>query len=161
MKRIFALVFSMFFVFGLYAQQGANKKADNRIPDLTQEQRDQLRNIRQKFNDDTRQLREEEYQLRQKYYELLREDNVNMNKVNDVVNQMANVRAKIDKRAAQMHVETMRILNQEQKKWYKENRLQVKGKPPVTPKPKVDKGNSGNKGNGSGKGGNKGGGKNR
>ena len=129
MKRFGSIVLVTFMLVGLsaYSQQGQQfrggmgknpdkiGKADCRIPNLTDEQQQKINDLRVKHIKDVTPLKNELGEKRARMRTLQSAEKPDLNAINKLIDEMAAVRAQIQKKAAAHKVEVASLLTDAQK----------------------------------------------
>lgn len=132
MKRFGSIVLVTFMLVGLsaYSQQGQQfrggmgknpdkiGKADCRIPNLTDEQQQKINDLKVKHIKDVTPLKNELGEKRARMRTLQSVEKPDLNAINKLIDEMAAVRAQIQKKAAAHKVEVASLLTDEQKVYY-------------------------------------------
>ncbi|HSA05491.1 MAG TPA: Spy/CpxP family protein refolding chaperone [Tenuifilaceae bacterium] len=132
MKRFGSIVLVTFMLVGLsaYSQQGQQfrggmgknpdkiGKADCRIPNLTDEQQQKINDLKVKHIKDVTPLKNELGEKRARMRTLQSVEKPDLNAINKLIDEMAAVRAQIQKKAAAHKVEVASLLTDEQKVYF-------------------------------------------
>ena len=112
----------MFSTIVLSAQKNDNQKPKV-IPNLTETQREDVKNIREKTEKENQPIRTELQNSLKKHDELMKKEKADMNAINNNLKVIADKRLVIAKNLAKMHQDTRVLLDEEQRNWYDANRL--------------------------------------
>ncbi|QSE97657.1 Spy/CpxP family protein refolding chaperone [Fulvivirga lutea] len=85
-----------------------------RIPDLTEEQESKMKELRIAFKDEIRPIENELNEKRAKLKTLTEEENVDRKKVMELVEEMGELKTKLDKREVNHRLDVKQILTKEQ-----------------------------------------------
>ena len=132
MKRFGSIVLVTFMLVGVsaYSQQGQQfrggmgknpdkiGKADCRIPNLTDEQQQKINDLRVKHIKDVTPLKNELGEKKARMRTLQSAEKPDLNAINKLIDEMAAVRAQIQKKAAAHRVEVASLLTDEQKVFF-------------------------------------------
>ncbi|KAB2871552.1 MAG: Spy/CpxP family protein refolding chaperone [Bacteroidales bacterium] len=132
MKRFGSIVLVTFMSIGLsaYSQQGQQFRggvgknpdkignADCKIPNLTDEQQQKINDLRVKHINDVTPLKNELGEKRARMRTLQSAEKPDLNAINKLIDEMAAVRAQIQKKAAAHKVEVASLLTDEQKVYF-------------------------------------------
>jgi len=132
MKRFGSIMLVAFMLIGLsaYSQQGQQLrggmgnnpdkigKAECKIPNLTDEQQQKINDLRVKHIKDVTPLKNELGEKRAKMRTLQSADKPDLNAINKLIDEMAAVRAQIQKKAAAHRVEVASLLTEEQRVYF-------------------------------------------
>lgn len=109
-------------------RQGKHKRMLAEIPDLTDEQTDQIKEIRQAGKAENQKLRDKLYSIREKTNELKSAENPDLEAINALIDEGAKVKAEMLKNRTASEVEMVKILTPEQRKAYEKMRNERKAK---------------------------------
>ncbi len=132
MKRFGSIVLVTLMLIGVsaYSQQGQQfrggmgnnvdkvNKADCRIPNLTDEQQQKINDLRVKHIKDVTPLKNELGEKKARMRTLQSAEKPDLNAINKLIDEMAAVRAQIQKKAAAHRVEVASLLTDEQKVYF-------------------------------------------
>ena len=126
MKKIslisFLVSFILLFSVVSNAQQD-NAKNKAKIPNLTEEQKEDINKIRADNKTKNQKIRENNKPLLKKHGELMREKEANMSAINSNLKNIADNRLEIAKNIAQMHQDIRALLDNDQRDFYDKNLL--------------------------------------
>lgn len=117
----------MILSFNLSAQN--NGKKGGKIPNLTEKQRTEIKDIRQKNKEANKKLREEVRNLVDIHEKLMREYPADMPTIEKNIQKAADKRVEMAKNRAKMHQDIRALLDDDQRKWYDESRLRDNDQP--------------------------------
>ncbi len=115
----------MFLTISVDAQNG--KKLEP-IPNLTETQKADIQKIRESHKKEAKPLREEIKELNKKHNELMKTYPADMTAINDNLKKGADKKLNLVTKTAKMHQDVKALLDDDQRKWYNENRLIPKRK---------------------------------
>lgn len=139
MKKLMSvLVVLSFIAFAGVAQESAEKQVEpkrgkhkgmlSEIPDLTDEQKAQIKEIRQAGKAENQKLRDKLYSIREKTNELKSAENPDLEAINSLIDEGTKVKAEMLKNRTASEVEMVKILTPEQRKAYEKVRNERKAK---------------------------------
>ena len=118
----------MFSTIVLSAQQNNTNQKPPEIPNLSEQQKTDIKKIREETKKKNQPLRTEIKSLRKKHNEIIKEEKADMNAINNNLEAISDKVLEIAKNRAQMHQDIRALLDADQRKWYDENVLVQKKK---------------------------------
>lgn len=85
------------------------------IPDLTEDQKTQIKEIKMSRKDDQQKLRDEQRVIREKMTEMKSSDQIDLNAMNALIDEEAKIRAAMKKNRVAGEMEVRKILTEEQR----------------------------------------------
>ncbi len=99
-----------------HGKPGKHKAMLEEIPDLTEEQKTQLKEIKKAGRESTNGQHEAVKAVREKLRDLKTSDNPNLGEINQLIDEMHKLQAEVDKAKAASHLKALSVLTPEQKK---------------------------------------------
>ncbi len=120
-RLLFVLLTFSLLSFNAYSQDDEPKLMD--IPNLTAEQKTQIKEIKQDRMEKRKTLKKENQVLMEELKTLMLAETPNTTEINAKIDKIAAKKSEIFKQTALMHTDIKALLTTEQKTWYNENIL--------------------------------------
>ena len=102
-----------------HGKQDKNRAMLEDIPDLTEEQKAQMKEIRKAGKESMKPKHEAIRAVREKLGDLKTSENPNLKEINQLIDEMHALQAKMDKAKAASHIKALSVLTPEQRKAFK------------------------------------------
>lgn len=110
----------MFLTINVNAQ---NNKKKEQIPNLTETQKTEIKKIKDTHKSNAKPLRKEIKELNKKHNELMKIYPADMKAINENLKKSSDKKLELSMQIAKMQQDIKVLLNEDQRKWYNENRL--------------------------------------